>query len=76
MNEPGAQGVGATEPVPHDEPAGQMLHWSANERLVEREYVPASHGTAAEAPRRPVTSEPSQKRPAMQRCGSTVFSGQ
>ena len=47
---PGAQSVCVVAPVEHDEPAGQSVHSPADVRLVELEYEPASHGSAALAP--------------------------
>ena len=47
---PGAHGVGFAEPVAHAEPAGHAVQLSAWERPVWLEYVPAKHGSSADAP--------------------------
>ena len=48
--EPGAQGVGAVEPVAHELPAGHSVHSPAVVRLVALEKEPARHGSTALAP--------------------------
>ena len=44
-----AHGVGAVEPVPQEEPAGQSWHADAVAAPVALEYVPASHSVGATA---------------------------
>ena len=47
---PGAHSSGAVEPVAQDEPAGQARHSEADCKPVLFEYVPALHGSSADAP--------------------------
>jgi hypothetical protein len=42
---PGAQGVGAVEPVVHEDPGGQTVQSVACARLGTFEYVPSRHGS-------------------------------
>ena len=47
---PAEQGVGATDPVPQELPAGHGLHSAAELRSVALENEPDGHGSTAEAP--------------------------
>ena len=59
LNSPGRHGAALVEPVEHAEPAGQSEQSDASSRLRLPEYVPARHGSSAEAPG-------GQKLPALQ----------
>ena len=50
LYDPGAHGLYAVEPVAHAAPAGHDVQFSAWERPIALEYVPAKHGRAADAP--------------------------
>ena len=47
---PGAQAVGAVEPVAHALPTGHGEQSLASSRLAAFEYDPAKHGNSADAP--------------------------
>ena len=47
---PGAQGEGSVEPTPQLLPSGHAAQPAALSRLATFEYVPAGHGSSAEAP--------------------------
>ena len=47
---PGKHGVGATEPLTHDEPAGQAEHCSGADREEALAKVPGPHGSGDDAP--------------------------
>ena len=51
MNVPGEQGELDVEPVEHAEPAGHEVQSKAAASPVLLEYVPARHGSFADAPR-------------------------
>ena len=51
MNVPGEQGELDVEPVEHAEPAGHEVQSEAAASPVLLEYVPARHGSCADAPR-------------------------
>ena len=50
VNVPGAHGAGAVDPVAHELPSGQSVHSDALPSPVLLEYVPAAHGSCADAP--------------------------
>ena len=50
LTEPGAQGVGVTEPVEQALPGGHAEHCDWAERLVAELKLPFSHGSGADAP--------------------------
>ena len=50
MYVPGEHGVGAVEPTPHALPAVQLVHSLLAASAALLEYVPAGHGSAADAP--------------------------
>ena len=51
MNVPGEQGELDVEPVEHAEPAGHEVQSKAAASPILLEYVPARHGSCADAPR-------------------------
>ena len=50
VNVPGEHGVFDVEPTPHALPRGQAEHCTALSRFGLLEYVPAKHGSSADAP--------------------------
>ena len=71
---PGAHGVWTVDPVAHEDPFSQAVQSDAAARPNVLEYVPATHGSSADAPRgqklpiphtlQAVDPEPSWKLPA------------
>ena len=47
---PGLHGLWSSEPVEHDEPAGQAVHWPAAPNPNSLLNEPSLHGSGAEAP--------------------------
>ena len=47
---PAAHGVGVTLPVEHAWPTGHAVQLSACHKSVALEYLPATHGSGADAP--------------------------
>ena len=47
---PGLHGLCANEPVEHEEPAGQLMHWSLWPRLGVLLYVPSLHESGVDPP--------------------------